>query len=457
MAPMHDVPRASLKTIIQEYGEAVCDNPRRCEALLRDYCGAYRREIFVLLSALEEDIVDELRRTKSAPPTAQVSLGVLIPRLARTLHQATALSERAALWAVQVWSEALGLIDDATQIVPADSVLTDSQAAGSPHITTSAFGARLVHQITAHTGEVSGLAFSSDGQQLASVGLDAAACIWDVASGDEIASLKQRTGILTDVAWHPDGLSLALSSGDWGIYLWRWLDVGSTVPRLRGHRGCVTCLAYAGTETLASAGRDGVVHIWRIANEGTLQSTLRGHTDAIRDLAVSPDGGTLASAGGWDRTVRIWDLQRAQAQHQHPERRTLTGHAAQVTCVAFGAGDTAVGSGSWDETARLWDLQQGQELMRFSSQEETVRPISTLDIDPSGALLATGDWQGTIRLWHVGTQTLINTLTHPEAQGSQAAAEAPTAIIRSVTFSPGGNWLASADSGGTICLWRVDR
>ncbi|MBN1248244.1 MAG: WD40 repeat domain-containing protein, partial [Anaerolineae bacterium] len=434
------VPRQSLKTIIQQYGEAVSTDPKRVEALLRDYCGEYRREIFVLVSALEEGVADELRRMKSAPPTAQLSTGVLIPRLARELHETTALSEEAALWGVQAWAEALEMATGTAQVMPP---LRTSQTP-APQTKGEASGVRLAHTLVAHAGEVSDLAFSPDGRQLASVGFDAVAHIWEVGNGEAVTSLRQQTGILTGVAWHPDGLSLALSSGDWGIYLWRWLDPGSDIPRLRGHRGSVTRVVYINPELLASAGRDGVVHIWK-ANEATIATTLRGHTDAVLDLAVSPDGETLASAGGWDRTVRIWDLAQAGTGHQGKELWTLTGHTAQVTCVSFGAGNAAAGSGSWDETVRIWDLKRGQELARFAQTEETVRPISALSIDPSGDLLAAGDWQGAICLWQIRTRTLLDTLTQHQGH------------VRRVAFSPGGNWLASADSEGTLCLWRVAR
>lgn len=435
---MHDVPRQSLKTIIEQYGESVCDDPRRCEALLRDYCGAYRREIFVLVSALEEGVADELRRVKSAPPTAQLSTGVLIPRLARELHETTALSEKAALWGVRAWANALGMAGGGAPTAATTS--TDQPARA--HAATTAGDVRLVHTLSAHNGEVSDLAFSPDGHQLASVGLDAVAHIWDVGSAEATASLKQQTGILTGVAWHPDGLSLALSSGDWGIYLWRWLDPGSDIPRLRGHRGSVTRVVYTGTTTLASAGRDGIIQIWNVDN-ATVETTLRGHTDAVLDLAVSPDRATLASAGGWDRTVRIWDLAQIGTQPEIQEKWTLNGHTAQVTCVGFGAGNAAAGSGSWDETVRIWDLKQGRELARFVHTDEIVRPINTLAIDPSGDLLATGDWQGTLCLWHIQTRELLDTLTQHRSQ------------IRKVAFSPGGTWMASADSEGSVCLWRV--
>ncbi len=51
---MNDVPRQKLCDIVARHGRSVIEDPRRCEGLLRDYCGAYRREISALVGAVEE-------------------------------------------------------------------------------------------------------------------------------------------------------------------------------------------------------------------------------------------------------------------------------------------------------------------------------------------------------------------------------------------------------------------
>ena len=55
---MNNQPRQKLRELIIEYGRLLCDDPRRCEALLKDYCGQHKREIFVLISALKNHVAD---------------------------------------------------------------------------------------------------------------------------------------------------------------------------------------------------------------------------------------------------------------------------------------------------------------------------------------------------------------------------------------------------------------
>ncbi len=102
---MNDLPRQKLGEIVRKHGVSVVDNPRRCEGLLRDYCGKFRREVSVLTMALEERVaLDLLAGAKTTPRQ------VLLSRLAQRLCDNLALSEQAARWAVNSWAFALNLI-----------------------------------------------------------------------------------------------------------------------------------------------------------------------------------------------------------------------------------------------------------------------------------------------------------------------------------------------------------
>ncbi|MGC9348703.1 MAG: WD40 repeat domain-containing protein [Anaerolineae bacterium] len=421
---MSDVPRQALKQIVQQYGRDVYRDPRRCEGLLRDLAGEHKREIFVLISALEEGSVDDLLTAERSLP-----LSVVLPRLAAELHEATALSQEAATWAIAAWAEALGI---------ASGSAGPPLPAASSSLTGTTDRLRLIHRWTAHRGEVGGLAFSPDGQQLASVGLDAAAHIWNVASAEERLGLTHQTGILTSVAWQPDGLAIALGSGDAGIYLWHWVDIGQEIRRLRGHKQAVTGVGFLPDgQKLASCGRDGLIHLWDL-DDGTPQTTLRGHTDAVLGLALSPDGHRLATAGGWDRTVRVWNLEQGR------ELLTLNGHAAQVTSVSFAPQGRLIASGAWDETVRVWRTDQGREVWRLSKGDQAIHLVSSVAFGPRGRILASGDWSGKVNLWSASQGGPLGTVSEHEGH------------VRAVAFSRRGQWLASADDVGVVCLWQVN-
>jgi hypothetical protein len=101
---MNELPRQKLRELIAAYSRSLCDDPRRCEALLRDYCGAHKREINVLVSALRERVAADLLGSQGAVPPE-----VLFARLRKRLRDNLGLADDAASWAVESWAAALGV------------------------------------------------------------------------------------------------------------------------------------------------------------------------------------------------------------------------------------------------------------------------------------------------------------------------------------------------------------
>lgn len=106
---MNNIPRQKLCEIILRYGSSLSNEPQRCEGLLRDLCGEYRKEISALVSAVKEGITRELLSSENA-----ISPEILLESLTETLQENSALSEEAAKWAVESWALALGVIDSHT-------------------------------------------------------------------------------------------------------------------------------------------------------------------------------------------------------------------------------------------------------------------------------------------------------------------------------------------------------
>jgi hypothetical protein len=105
---MNNLPRQALRRIVDKYGKEICSDARRCEGLLNDLCGAYRREVNVLVVAVEEHVpLDLLARAGSMSPE------LLLTRLEKRLEEHTALTAEAARWSVESWALALGVITDA--------------------------------------------------------------------------------------------------------------------------------------------------------------------------------------------------------------------------------------------------------------------------------------------------------------------------------------------------------
>ncbi|WP_079291182.1 formylglycine-generating enzyme family protein [Cylindrospermopsis raciborskii] len=98
---MNDLPRQKLKEIIIQHGHALCDDPKRCEAFLRDYCGEYGREIFILISVLKQGIVKDLLNSNNIP------IELLLGRLTKQMQNNLGLTEEAARYGVESWAVVL--------------------------------------------------------------------------------------------------------------------------------------------------------------------------------------------------------------------------------------------------------------------------------------------------------------------------------------------------------------
>ena len=271
------------------------------------------------------------------------------------------------------------------------------------------------------------VAFSPDGTTLASVSGDYAVRLWDVATGTQKGTLTGHTYEVYSVSFSPDGKTLVSGSGDYTVRLW---DVATgTQKGILTELGGGSASFSPDGETIAS-GSWGAVRLWDVAT-GTQKHTLTGHTGNVRNVSFSPDGKTIAT-GGWDRTVYLWDVATGT------QKGTLTGHIFDVRSVPFSPDGKTIASGSVDGTVRLWDVATG-------TQKGALQHTSwayNVSFSPDGKTLASGGWDKTVYLWDVATETQKGTLT------------GHTNPIHSVSFSPDGKTIASG-SFETVHLWDV--
>jgi hypothetical protein len=98
-----DIPREKLGELIAKHGDVLWQDRDRCEGLLRDHCGSYRREISALSAALHERVPQELRGSWQSAMTPEAMRARLIQRL----EDNRGLAPQVAGWAVDAWSHAL--------------------------------------------------------------------------------------------------------------------------------------------------------------------------------------------------------------------------------------------------------------------------------------------------------------------------------------------------------------
>ena len=211
-------------------------------------------------------------------------------------------------------------------------------------------------------GPVWDIAFSPDGNTLASATEWGYVYVWDVSDLGRIHRehrMNAHDVRARGVAFSPDGLTLASGGGDETIRLWN-LDTGELTTELDGHEDQVLSVAFGGDNVLASASADSTVRLWNLDTESS--RILAGHSDWVFSVAFHPTGRLLAS-GGKDKTVRLWDAETG-AQLALMERHTEWVRSLAISRASL------LASGGYDNIINLWEL--GVELETSGETEESV-------------------------------------------------------------------------------------
>jgi WD40 repeat protein len=183
--------------------------------------------------------------------------------------------------------------------------------------------------------------------RLFAVGRGADVLVFDAQNGQERLRLSGPASSVADIAFSIDGQRMATARGNGEIQLWN-RNSGELIHVLPGHTGPTVCIRFAGDgRRLASVGLDGSFRLWNAETAEQLWSEA-GDGRGLRELAVAPDGHT-AAVGGFAGIVRIYDLDSRR------ERKTLDEHTRSITALQFISQGQHLISAANDGLICYWD------------------------------------------------------------------------------------------------------
>jgi WD40 repeat protein/transcriptional regulator with XRE-family HTH domain len=260
--------------------------------------------------------------------------------------------------------------------------------------------------------------------------------LWSTARG-KLVPLGQPVrssaiGMTETVAFSPDGQFVATGGDDGTLRLWSVRDPAR--PKLLAiRRDSGTYVFDVGFspdgKVIAAASADNLTRLWDVANPARpvlLGRPLRGPSSYAISVAFSPDGRLLA-VGSADKTVRLWDV----ANPARPELvgAPLTGPTGYIYGVAFSPDGKTLAAAVTDGTVWLWNVAAAGHPDLLATLTGPNGHVYSVDFSPAGSQLAAASADGTVRLWN----------TNPAADEAAVCAGAGQSITRQEwdTYVPG--------------------
>lgn len=298
--------------------------------------------------------------------------------------------------------------------------------------------------LVGHSGEIRDLAFSPDGAMLASASADNTVYLWRRRDGVLIEKIE-HPGVVRSVAFNPSGELLASGSAapkddnpDAGkVWLWNVPNVDTIISKppvsVREFEtiGSSTVAFSPDGQILAAGSDDDSIRLWRV-NDGRFITFSPG---GGKDIAFSPDGKTLAAVSLQNYVISL----RKTENNSLESIASLAGHTDLVLNAMFSSDSKTILSTSVDNTVRLWDTSSGKQ--RLELDDHVISPY--VAIAPSGKLIASGAEDGSVYLWQLGEAKIIEIL------------KGHTGAVRTLAFNSSGTLLASGSDDGTVRVWNV--
>jgi WD40 repeat protein len=274
---------------------------------------------------------------------------------------------------------------------------------------------------------------------IAAVGSYLTVYMVDIDDGTVMREIEHRHSV-DDVAFSPDGSTLAAGQGVYGVQLSDTND-GSMITELHGGYNNVVAF-HPSEELIATGNRTGAVWIWEIETGEQLNEFTTGDGEWLMSLAFSPDGTTVA-AGHWDGTVHLWDVETGELQTtlENPEG---FGYAHDIEFSPDGAFLAVAGARDENrDVVRIWNVAEA----KTETTLETHRESRSVEYTTNGDRISIANQHGVTIINVDDAEAVIDI---PVDQGAGGDDE-----VNVARFAKDDTHVIVGYKSGIIELWRI--
>ncbi len=314
------------------------------------------------------------------------------------------------------------------------------------------------------------VAASRNNQLLASGGTKGQIRLYTLNNGQVLATFAAPAGA-AKLEFSADSRTLAAACDDGSLILWDvTYNPGQPVPMDFGkpletypRKAAVTSVTFAPDgHTVAASSRDKAIRIWKVMSP---QPRNLQHGPEVDAVAFNSKG-TLLATGSHDGLVRIWDAAKGNvvrqiAAHNQPMPAT-------VYSVAWSPDDRYIVSASLDTSLKLWDASNGNLVRTFAgykaktSEKGHREGVFCAAFSPDGKWLASGSSDRTVRIWNVATGQVSHELINPDLKpfGFPTYAPSHPGWVFGLRYTPDGKRLVTVGNApagtGYLAIWNAD-
>ena len=283
------------------------------------------------------------------------------------------------------------------------------------------------------------ITFSPDGRLLLGATPENTFSVWDIETGEHIAHLTRHSFSLTALFLSPCRKFLASVDQNGDLHKWEInkLIANTSIPVVPSLPKAIDLVHYtfsSDSVLLAAKVSGTTITVSDVENNRKIATLV--HKETIQKIRFLQKGSQLVITG--EDTIQVWNIGEST-----PQSPAIRGHTSVCGAVKFSPAGKTLAAGYWSGEVKLWDVQTLERQTTFRC--EGLNMTRSIDFSPCGNKLAATSYDKMVRVWDI-TKPKVPPV---ELVGHQA-------VLYAVAFSPKGDLLVGGDSNGVLGLWDIE-